>query len=264
MVSRCVKMSPKNLIAKAARICIFLPMITNLTVARALAQGKLILAVDASRTAADPFTLPAALKSLIEQDVESLENDDSETHAAEGNRSEATAKVRSALEKIETALRAGYAGIEALLSDELAADGISDAARQALFATYGWEKSQLGRFSDTRVLMLAELALQGSATVAKPAWRYSPAIITALTAQLSIIEAEEPEATGGIRQVSVAGRKSTLDLLEKRISRARYYYCSASDDLDSTKELAKISFQPRRPTSSPTPTPPAAPLPPQS
>jgi hypothetical protein len=83
--------------------------------------------------------------------------------------------------------------------------------------------------------MLAELAPQSSAAVATPAWRYSPAIITVITAQLGIIEAEEPEATGGTRQVSVAGRKSALDLLETRISRTRHYYCSASDDLDSTK-----------------------------
>ncbi|MGL4400240.1 MAG: hypothetical protein ACRCXD_10260 [Luteolibacter sp.] len=42
------------------------------------------------------------------------------------------------------------------------------------------------------------------------------------------------------------GRGTARDLLQTRISRARYHYCAASDELDSTKELAKISFQPRR------------------
>jgi hypothetical protein len=86
------------------------------------------------------------------------------------------------------------------------------------------------------------------------------------------IQDDEPDATGGERQVSVAGRGSARDLLQTRISRARYHYCAASDELDSTKELAKISFQPRRPANggttpapvvTPVPTPAPAPTPTQ-
>ncbi len=234
-------------------------MITNLTVSRALAQGKLIVAVDASRPEDDPFKLNSALLALLQADIAALENDDANSHASEGNRGEANANVRNALEKIESALRAGYAGIESILGDDLAENGISPAARLATFTTYGWEKGNLGRFNDSRVLMLAELAQQGATTIANPAWRYSPAIVTVISTQLDIIDAEEPEATTGQRQVSIAERNEALDQLRTRISRTRFYYCSASDDLDSTKELAKISFQPRRPASAapaPAPTPP--------
>jgi hypothetical protein len=135
------------------------------------------------------------------------------------------------------------------------------AARLATFTTYGWEKGNIGRFNDSRVLMLGELALQGTTTIANPAWRYSPAIVAVIASQIDIIEAEEPEATTGERQVTIAERNKILDQLQTRISRARFYYCAASDDLDATKELAKISFQPRRPaTASPAPvTPPAPP-----
>jgi hypothetical protein len=84
-------------------------------------------------------------------------------------------------------------------------------------------------------------------SISTPAWRYSPALVSLITAQLDVIEGEEPDATSGSRQVSVTGRLTARDLLQTRISRARYHYCAASDELDSTKELAKISFQPRRP-----------------
>jgi hypothetical protein len=225
-------------------------MITNLSVARALAQGKLIVSVDGTRAAGAPFKLTPALLALIQDGIASLEGDDSGTHEAEGKRSEASANIRNALDKIEAALRAGYAGIEAIVGDDIVSTGISEAARLATFTTYGWEKGQLGRFPDSRILMLGELALQGETAITNPAWRYNPALVSLISAQLDLIEGEEPDATSGGRQVSVAGRGTTLDLLQTRISRARYHYCAASDELDSTKELAKISFQPRRPAGS--------------
>ncbi len=45
-----------------------------------------------------------------------------------------------------------------------------------------------------------------------PAWRYSPALTTVISEQLSLIEAEEPDATGGARQVSVAIRNARRDV----------------------------------------------------
>jgi hypothetical protein len=222
-------------------------MITNLEVSRTLAKAKLILVVDASRPPSDSFKLPAALLALITADLAALESGDSSAHAAEGGRAGASASVRAAFEKIEVGLRAGYTGIAALIGDSILPTGISDADRLATFTTYGWERQELGRFTDERLLVLAELALQGETTITNPAWRYSPALVTLISSQLDLIEDEEPDATGGERQVSVSGRKSELQLLQTRLSRARYHYCAASDDLDATKELAKISFQPRRP-----------------
>jgi len=225
-------------------------VITNLEVSRSIAKAKLILVVDSNRPASDPFKLPASLLALIVADLAAVAAEDSGTHAAEGGRAGASANVRAAFEKIESAVRAGYAGIAALISDRILPTGISDADRLATFTTYGWEKGELGRFTDERLLVLAELALQGETRITTAAWRYSPALIALISSQLDLIEDEEPDATGGERQVSVSGRKTGLDLLQTHLSRARYHYCAASDDLDSTKELAKISFQPRRPRGS--------------
>ena len=233
-------------------------MITNLSVARTTAHGKLVVSVDASRPAADPFKLTADLLALLQDDIGTLETDDSGSHEAEGKRAEASANVRSAFTKIEAALRAGYNGIAAIVGDSILPAGITDAARLATFTTYGWEKGQLGRLPDSRLLVLGELALQGETTVDTAAWRYDPALVSLIEAQLSIIEGEEAEATSGGRQISVSIRGTRRDLLQTHISRARYHYCSASDELDSTKELARISFQPRRPATggtSPAPAP---------
>lgn len=241
-------------------------MITNLSVARSLAQGKLVVSVNATRSAEDPFKLPPALLALIKADISALEIGDSGTHEQEGKRVESSTKARLAFDTLETALRAGYASIGALVSDSLLPTGISDADRIATYTTYGWEKGQLGRLNDDRLLVLGELAIQAETTLANPAWRYSPALTTVISEQLSLIEAEEPDAIGGARQVSVAIRNARRDVLQTHISRARYHYCAASDDLDSSKELAKISFQPRRagipapPEAPPTPTPTPAPI----
>ena len=41
-------------------------------------------------------------------------------------------------------------------------------------------------------------------------------------------------ANGGSRQTLIAGRNTSRDLLEAVVSRVRYWYCSASDDTDTT------------------------------
>ncbi len=125
-------------------------MITNLSVARTTARGKLVVSVDASRPAADPFKLTSDLLDLLQDDIGTLETDDSGSHETEGKRAEASANVRSAFTKIEAALRAGYNGIAAIVGDSILPAGITDAARLATFTTYGWEKGQLGRLPDSR------------------------------------------------------------------------------------------------------------------
>jgi len=225
-------------------------MITNLSVSRALAQGKLVVSVDESRPPADPFKLPAALLTLIETDITTLESDDSGSHQAEGDRIEASGTARAAFDNLEAALRFCYNGITAIPGSDLLPSGITDADRLGVFTTYGWAKGQLGRFTDERLLVLGELAVQGATTIANPAWRYASAFTTIIQAQLDLIESEEPASTTGSRQVSIASRLASRDLLETHLSRARYHYCASSDDLDTTKELARIAFQPRRPKGS--------------
>lgn len=236
-------------------------MITNLTVSRAVAQGKLVVSVDESRPPADPFKLPAYLRAIVESDIAGLESEDSDAHGAEGDRIEASGTARSAFDKLEAVLHIAYNGISAIPGTDLLPTGITEAERLGVFTTYGWEKAQIGRFPDHRLLVLAELALQGDTTIANPAWRYAASLISIIQTQLDIIEEEESIANTGHRQVFVANRAEKRDLLEIHLSRVRYHYCSASDDLDMTKELAKIAFQPRRPKGTISSTPAVAPVP---
>lgn len=237
-------------------------MFTNLTVSQTLAQGKLVISVDESRPADDPFKLPAPLLTLIKGGVTALETGDIDTHAAEGERAEASGTARAAFEKLEAVLRMGYNGIEAIIGEDILPGGITPADRLGVFTTYGWEKGQIGRFTQDRILVLSELALQGATTITNPAWRYSSALTAVIQTQLDLIEAEEVSATGGERQVFVAERREKCALLDTRLSRARYHYCASSDDLDTTKELARISFQPRRPKGSAATPPVVPPVPP--
>lgn len=142
----------------------------------------------------------------------------------------------------EDGLLFSYAGIGAIVGDSLLPGGISDASRLATYTTYGWEDGELLRFTDALLLVLGEFALQGSTTICTPAYRHAPALVTLIRTQIDLIKDEEPTATGGDRQVSVEGRITARYLLQTRLPRARYHYCAASDELDSTKELAKISF----------------------
>jgi hypothetical protein len=224
-------------------------MFTNLFVSRTLAQGKIVVAVDSTRLGSDPFKLPTSLLGVIQTGIDALESGDTGTHQAEGSRAESSATARAAFDKLEAVLRMGYTGIQGIIGSEILPTGITPADRLGVFTTYGWEKSQLGRFTDERLLVLGELALQGATTIATPAWRYADTLTPLIQSQLDIIEAEEPSATGGGRQVSVAARTTLGEQLATSLSRARFHYCAASDDLDTTKELARISFQPRRPKS---------------
>jgi hypothetical protein len=240
-------------------------MITNRSATRAAAQGRLIVTIDSTRTPEDSFKLTPALLGLLQGDIDAMESGDHGVHEAEGDRASASGTVRDAFGKLEAALRTGYTGIGAIIGKDISATGISDAERSGVYATYGWEKQQLGRLTQSRLLILGELAVAGQTTIVESAWRYAPAIVTAIEQQLDIIDEEEIQAGGGDRQVSVAQRAEILDRLETRLARVRFHYCSASDDLDATKELARIGFQPRRPKGSvdvPPPAPVVTPVPP--
>ena len=82
--------------------------------------------------------------------------------------------------------------------------------------------------------------------ISDPAWRYPAALLTLITNQLAIVNANQPLATGGTAQAATAARDLALGKLQTMNDRIRFFYCSASDDEDQTPELAKIGKQPRR------------------
>ncbi|MEO7098178.1 MAG: hypothetical protein ABI162_02365 [Luteolibacter sp.] len=221
-------------------------MLTNLPVSRALAQGKLVISVDETRTPGDPFKLPAVLRKLIEADIVALETGNPDSQKPLGDHIEASAPVCDAFEKLEAILRMAYNGIGAIVGANIVPGGITEADRLGVFISYGWEKGQLGHFTEDRLLVLGKLALGGETSVSPPAWRYSATLVSIIRAQLDTIESEQRVGRSGHRQISTADRIERRNLLEIHLHRARHHYCSASDDLDTTKELAKISYPPRR------------------
>ncbi len=116
----------------------------------------------------------------------------------------------------------------------------------SLFITYGWDGGLLGEFNDARVEFLANQAITATPQIANTAHRYPTALLDLITAQLAIVNATQPTATGGTAQLATAEQDEALRLMEAVTSRVRFYYCSASDDREKTPELARIGFQPKR------------------
>ncbi len=203
--------------------------------------GELIQSVDDARAADDDFKLPAGLRSLVDTRLANLKARDPATLTEEGERATASGAVRAALDRLETYLRDGYNFIRGIGSY-----AISDADRIGLFITYGWEKGEIGNVTDARIEALANLAISVTPAISDPAHRYPPALMTLITNDLAVVNANQPVATGGERQEATRARDEALRLMQRINSRVRHHYCSASDEVDQTPELAKIGFQPRR------------------
>ncbi len=199
--------------------------------------GELIQAVDTGRAAADPFKLPTALRTLVDTRLGDLKTKDAATLTSAGDVAGASAKVRAALDLLTAQLRQGHDFIQGVY-------GISDADRLMVFTSYGWAGGLIGELTDDRVESLAN---QAAAYVPpNAAWQYPAALRADIAAQLVIVNANQPAATGGGSEAATEARNAALDLTDLANSRARFFYCQASDDTDQTPELSKIGFQPRR------------------
>ena len=203
--------------------------------------GELTQSVDDSRDAADVFKLPAAMRTLLDTRLADLKAKDGDTLTAEGQRVTASAKTRAALDQLQRLLRDGYNFIHGMGSF-----AISDAERMGLFTIYGWESGLVGEFNDARIESLANQAIRITPTIADPTHRYPAALVTLIATQLAIVNANQPLATGGWAQAATDARNTALELLQLINARVRFFYCSVSDDIDQTLELARIGRQPRR------------------
>ena len=213
----------------------------NVFVLEQIELAELAQSVDDGRLAADPFKLPGALRTLLNTRLADLQAKDAATLLTEGGRATAAANVRTALDQLTTLLRDGYNFINGIGSFS-----ISPADRLGVFTAYGWESGLIGEFTDARVEALANQAITATPSIPNPAHAYPAALLTLITAQLAIVNANQPIATGGTAQAATAARDLALDLLQTTNDRVRFWYCSASDDEDQTPELAKIGRQPRR------------------
>lgn len=73
---------------------------------------------------------------------------------------------------------------------------ISNADRLGVFTVYGWEYGLSGEFTDARVETLANQAITATPAIPNPAHAYPAVVVTLITAQLAIVNANQPIATG--------------------------------------------------------------------
>lgn len=210
-------------------------MQSQLSVTRSLAKGKLILSVDATRPPGDPFKLQPYLADALKEDITRLKK-----AAASSTASRPSAggqdPMRSAFDKLEAALRRGHAGISAIIGRSLLPSGISDTDRLAIFTAYGWGNGKVGNLSDSRLLLLGELALQGESNVANPDWRYPTKLVELIRNQLETIASADASRPGpDVSQL--------FESLELRLAEVRQYYLASSDDPAHARELSRICLR---------------------
>jgi hypothetical protein len=203
--------------------------------------AELIQSVDDGRAANDPFKLQAGLRTLLDTRLTDLKAKDAATLTTEGGRAGAQINVRTALDTLNTLLHDGYNFIKGLPSYSITA-----AERATVFTSYGWVGGELGDFDDARIEALANQAATATPGIPNAAHRYPAQLLTLIAAQLAIVNANQPLATGGTAQAATAARDIALELLRTANDRVRFHYCASSDDEDKTPELAKIGKQPRR------------------
>jgi hypothetical protein len=203
--------------------------------------AELIQSVDDGRVAAAALKLVAATRTELNTRLANLKTEDSATLLTEGDRATAAADLRGGLDQLGLLLRDGYKFIQGI--DRFA---ISNADRLGVFTAYGWESALIGEFTDTRLESLANQAITATPSIPTVAHRFPTALLDLITAQLALVNVNQPLATGGSAQAATATRDLGLDLLQTMNDRLRFFCCSASDDKDQTPELAKIGRQPRR------------------
>ena len=203
--------------------------------------AELTQTVDDGRVTGEPFKLAAALRTLLDTRLTDLQAKDSATLTSAGSRAAASANVRGALDQLQKLLRDGYNFIQGLGSF-----AVTDGERIGLFISYGWESGLVGDFKDARIESLANQAITVTPTIADATHRYPAALLTLITAQLAIVNTNQPRATGGSAQGATVARDAALVLLQVVNARVRFFYCSASDETDQSAELVSIGRQPRR------------------
>ena len=206
----------------------------------AIAQGRLVQNVDDQRVAGDNYKLPAFLRPAFDAGLTALDADDSDTVLTESDRTGGSAAVRTAIDTAKGLLKNAHAGIKAIPGTTITAG-----QRLEVFTAYGWSGGKLGKLGDARVIGLSRLGVQAHPEVAA-AWKYSTDIVTGLTAQLAIFDANVDNASAGKRETATRKRDKALETFKVLLARVRFYYCSVSADADQTPELARIAFQPRR------------------
>jgi hypothetical protein len=203
------------------------------SISRTLAKARLILTVDARRPADDPFKLPPALTGEIRTGIATLE-----TNFGRGCSACLPRDTRMTYDKLEAALLRGHAGIRAIIGHTLLPTGISHAERLAVFTAYGWDRGLVGQLSESRLILLAELAIHAPHQISNPDWRYPTKLVELIAGLLEILHSCE---TGEPAPETAA----SLVSLEAHLANARQHYQTAGADPESSRELSRIGWQQR-------------------
>jgi hypothetical protein len=204
--------------------------------------AELIRSVDDSRLPADPFKLPAALRSAIETEYVALNALGGSQVLTEGERARNSQRYQAAIDDLKERLKEGFRHIQSRPDYELDA-----ASRLGAFNAYGWTGGKMGLLQrDDRVLALGQQAITASASLQPEVARYPEELRNRIQSLLDVINSTRPLATVGRRQSLTQQRNEAAKTLWISLSRARFHYCAASTLLDKTPELARIGFQPRR------------------
>jgi hypothetical protein len=199
--------------------------------------------IDDRREGSDPFKLPKQLRADVDLGAASLADTDLATGSTKGDMKEASGAKRRELIELERQLRGGYHFIKGI--DEGTA--ITEDQRNRLFETYGWSGGEIGAFNDERTVSMARIAISVGATeIPQAEWRYTQGRLDRIILQLGIVTDHAESASGGDREKATKLRNAAMETAKKTLARVRFYYCSASRDVDQTPELAKLDFQPRR------------------
>jgi len=201
-------------------------------------QGELIQAVDNGLPAGHPFKLDTVLRTLLDARLLDQTDKDFLTGETLGEKLTASGTIRTAYDTLELRLRDGFNFITGIPSDE-----ITDAERLGLHTMYGWDQGLIGVFTDLRCDTLAQFAPK--VTPSNPAWKYSPALLGKIAAQVAIIDAKKVVATGGEAQSTTTERDAANELLDAILDRIRFFICSRTDATDQTDELTKYGWKPR-------------------
>ena len=198
--------------------------------------------VDDDRAATDDFKLPIIIRVALDDRLAEVLSYDSQQQSVGATRTRSVTQRRRAIKNLTEHLRDGFKFIQGIPRY-----AISEADREAVLTAYGWQGQQLGDLkTDSRILSLARQAVTISDTLQPVNARYPSDLLALIQTELTIIANAEGTVGVGGRQLATKSRDEALKLLQKAVARVRFYYCSMSDDTDTTPELAKLSLQPRR------------------
>ncbi len=213
---------------------------------------ELGIAADDARDPADIHKFTAALRALYYAGrLAAWRVAFQNAEMGEAFRAGASGRLRTALDRLDELHRDGFNFIKGILSSK-----ISAADRLMVFTANGWASGEIGIFTDARREQLARQAVDATPLIANPAYRY-PALdlLDLIVAQLAIVNANQPAATGGEAQSLNDLLGVATDDAEACTERGRLYIASCSDLREKNPELAKYGFQPKRDAGDATPNP---------